>query len=109
MSQYFSYLPNIKVRKTGYRQDSTSPYINAKNLFRRVKIRDELDDIILGFEKYYIKNSERPDQLAQKFYNDTKYDWVILLCNEITNLYNDWPMNEYELTEYYKEIQFYKS
>ena len=100
MSTYFSYLPNVNIRKTGYRADSTSPYINAKNIFRRIKIRSELDDIILGFEKYYVRNNERPDQLAQKFYNDTKYDWVILLCNEITNLYNDWPMNEYELTEY---------
>ena len=51
MSTYFSYLPNINVRQTGYRQDSGSPFVNAKNLFRRVKIRDELDDIILGFEK----------------------------------------------------------
>ena len=100
MSNYFSYLPNINIRQTGYRQDSGSPYVNAKNIFRRVKIRDELEDIILGFEKYYIQNAERPDQLAQKFYNDTKYDWVILLCNEITNLYNDWPMNEHELTQY---------
>ena len=100
MSTYFSYLPNINVRQTGYRQDSGSPFVNAKNIFRRVKIRDELDDIILGFEKYYIQNSERPDQLAQKFYGDTKYDWVILLCNEITNLYHDWPMDEYELTNY---------
>ena len=100
MSTYFSYLPNINVRQTGYRQDSTSPYVNAKNIFRRVKIRDELDSIILGFEKYYIQNAERPDQLAQKFYSDTKYDWVILLCNEITNLYHDWPMSEHELSQY---------
>jgi len=102
MSKYFTYLPEVNIRKTGFRNDSTSPYYRAKNLFRRIKIRDNLTDIILGFEKYYIKNGERPDQLSQKFYGTTQYDWVILLCNNIINIYQDWPVTETELYEIVK-------
>lgn len=103
MSRYFKYLPDVNIRKTGFRSDSESPYIRAKNLFRRIKIRDNLTDIVLGFEKYYIKNGERPDQLSQKFYGSTKYDWVILLSNNIINIYNDWPVTEHELYEIIKK------
>ena len=62
-----------------------------KNLFRRVKIRDDLSDVILGFEKYTIQNNERPDQVAQKVYGNVNYDWVVLLVNNIINVYDEWP------------------
>ena len=67
MSTYFSYLPNINVRQTGYRQDSGSPFVNAKNIFRRVKIRDELDDIILGFESITFKTLKDQINLLRSF------------------------------------------
>ena len=59
----------------------------AKNLFRRIKIRDDLQDVILGFEKYTIQNNERPEQIADKVYGNVNYDWVVLLVNNIINIF----------------------
>ena len=100
MANYFSYLPDVFVRTTSYRTGSTDPYIMAKNLFRRIKIRDDLQDVILGFEKYTIENNERPEQIADKVYGNVNYDWVILLCNNIINVYDEWPMSEQEMYNY---------
>ena len=100
MANYFSYLPDVFVRTKSYRTGTNDPYVLAKNLFRRIKIRDDLSDVILGFEKYTIKNNQRPDQVADEVYGNVNYDWVILLVNNIINVYDEWPMTEQELYNY---------
>ena len=97
---YFSYLPNVQVRTSSYRTNNVDPYKLAKNIFRRIKIRENLDDIILGFNQYTIKNNQRPDQVALDVYGTMSYDWVVLLTNNIINLYDEWPMSEDELERY---------
>ena len=100
MSHYFSYLPNVKVRVSSFRRNNVEPFVAAKNIFRRVKIRDKVQDSILGFEQYSVGNNERPDQVANELYGDPELDWVVLLCNNIINIYNEWPMSEQELYAY---------
>lgn len=100
MSNYFKQLPNVYVRTSSYRQNSVDPYVLAKNIFRRIAIRENLEDIILGFTQYTVKNNDRPDQVALEYYESMQYDWVVLLCNNIINIYDEWPMNEHELQNY---------
>ena len=97
---YFSNLPDVYVRTSSYRQDNVDPYTLAKNIFRRIKIREELDDVILGFSQYTIKNNQRPDEVAGEVYGDMSMDWVVLICNNIINLYEEWPMSEDEMERY---------
>ena len=47
-----------------------------------------------------MKNNQRPDQVALDIYGNMQYDWVILLCNNIINIYEEWPMSEDELERY---------
>jgi len=100
MAGYFSYLPQVYVRTSSYRTNNVDPYVLAKNIFRRIKIRENLDDIILGFTQYTIPNNTRPEQVAQEFYGVADYDWVVLICNNIINVYDEWPMTEHELYQY---------
>ena len=97
---YFEYLPDVQVRTSSYRTNNVDPYKLAKNIFRRIKIRENLDDIILGFNQYTIKNNQRPDQVSLEIYGTMEYDWVVLLTNNIINLYDEWPMSEDELERY---------
>ena len=97
---YFEYLPNVEVRVSSYRTNNVDPFKLSKNIFRRIKIRENLDDIILGFNQYTIKNNQRPDQVALAVYGDMDLDWVVLLTNNIINVYDEWPMSEDELERY---------
>ena len=97
---YFNNLPDVYVRTSSYRKDNVDPYTLAKNIFRRIKIREELDDVILGFSQYTIKNNQRPDEVAGEVYGDMGMDWIVLICNNIINLYEEWPMSEDELERY---------
>ena len=100
MSNYFSYLPNVYVRLDSIRKQGVDPYVQAKNLFRRIKIRDDLSGALLGFQQYSVQGNERPDNVAEKAYGDPKLDWVILLANNVINIYDEWPMSESELMDY---------
>ena len=99
---YFSYLPDVKVRVSSFRNNNVEPFVVAKNIFRRCKLVEDIQDAILGFQQYTIMNNQRPDQVAFEVYGDSEQDWVIFLCNNITNMYNDWPLSERELTDYVK-------
>ena len=56
------------------------------------------------FNEYYIPDGMRPDMVAQKFYGDSELDWIILLSNNITDIYTQWPKRENALNEYVANI-----
>ena len=78
----------------------SSEFIQMKNLFKRAKIRDDILDNVRFFNKYSIIGDERPDQVALKFYNDEKFDWLVLLSNNIINIRDEWPLDNDSFMNY---------
>ncbi len=101
MSNYFSKLPNLLYIDRGNKELRT--YARAKNLFRRIKIREINDDQLTNFEFYNVLDGERPDSVAFKFYNDSSLDWVILLANNILNVQSEWPLDNQTLEKHLDE------
>ena len=99
---YFKYLPKVFVRNKT-RINGSQPYELSVNIFRRIKIRDDLQGSLLGFTQYEIQDGTRPDQVAYEIYKDAGLDWVILLINNIINVNEDWPMNREDLYHYVKD------
>lgn len=98
MPKYFSYLPNIKVGSSD-KDTSLKNFIEVKNIFRRVKVRAEALRNLTYFEKYIIPGNSKPYNVSYDVYNTADYEWVILLLNDITNVYTQWPLsqNEFEM------------
>lgn len=96
---YFQQFPNVYVGE-GVKDDEPFKYRLIKNLFRRVKAREDLDQYTTLFEVYEIRDGETPSILAQKFFSDPFYDWVILLVNNITDVYSQWPKDNESLSNY---------
>ena len=69
-----------------------SDYTTVKNLFKRGKLREDIFQETTFFEKYSIEGDDRPDNVAKKVYGDSSYDWVVLLSNNIINIYEEWPL-----------------
>jgi hypothetical protein len=80
-----------------------SDYITVKNLFKKGKLREDIFQNLAFFTKYKVIGSERPDQVAEKFYGDSTLDWVILLCNNIVNVQTEWPLSQESLDNYLLE------
>ena len=67
--------------------NNLTKYTRSKNIFTRVKIRDEIFQNLMYFEKYIILADERPDNIARSFYGEAEYDWLVLLSNNILNFW----------------------
>ncbi len=96
---YFSQLPNIYVGE-GITDDEGFKYRLVKNLFRRTVTRIDLDKYITLLEPYSIGDHETAALLAGEMYGDIYLDWIILLVNNITDVYEEWPKNVNELQTY---------
>ena len=64
------------------------------DLMTRVKVRDKVIDEISLYDKYDVPSGERPEDTAFKHFGSSQYHWVVLLTNNITDVYYDWPMSE---------------
>ena len=97
---YFRELPDFDYQSPFSSRNSSTEYVRVKNLFRRVKLRDDLQNVFTIFDKYYIPDEVRPEQVADELYNDPGLDWVVLLTAGITNVRDQWPLPSRELYNY---------
>ena len=103
MSNYFRKLPNLDYPSLLKTKQSNTDYVETKNLFRRVKIREDLFSNFVVFDQYKVIGDERPDNVAEKVYGDDNLDWVILMSNNIIDVKNEWPMTQSDLSTYINE------
>ena len=94
---YFDEFPDILLPSFVDGRTSSSDLVRSKNLFKRAKIRDDFFSIATVFDLYTIDGDDRPDNVAKKLYGDSNLDWVVLLSNNIINVRDEWPMNQYDL------------
>ena len=97
---YFNHIPNVAVASHLPNKRSSSEYIIAKNIFRRVKILNSLSDKVSLFNKYEIYEGDRPDTVANELYGNSSLDYVVILSANITNIRDEWPLSNYHLYQY---------
>jgi len=97
---YFRELPDIAYQSNLQHKISSKEYVAIKNLFRRVKIRDSIQDRATLYSKYTILQGQRPDTIAEKFYGSSDLDWVVVLSANITNIRDQWPLSNKDLYIY---------
>ena len=97
---YFRELPNLEYQSPFSDRLSDSSYVLAKNIFRRMKIRDDLQNIFTIFNKYQIVDGVRPDNVAEELYGNSEYDYVVTITANITNIRDQWPITSKELYDY---------
>ena len=97
---YFRELPNLQYQSPYSNRISSESYITAKNIFRRMKIRDDLKNIFSVFNKYEINDGDRPDNVAKELYGKSSFDWVVLITANIVNVRDEWPLSSKELYDF---------
>lgn len=98
---YFRNLSNFDyISQDSEEQGVFQSYTPVKNLFRRMKIREDIFNNLIYFTNYKIVGDERPDQVAKKIYDDETLDWIILISNNILNVRDEWPFPQNLFDEY---------
>ena len=100
---YFRELPDLLYPSFMKDKTSSLEYIKVKNMFRRVKLRDDLQNSFTMFDKFQIPEGSRPETVAEQIYGSPEFDWVVILTAGIINIRNEWPLSNSELYEYASE------
>jgi len=74
------------------------------NVTARYKIRDILKNKVAIYYDYIVKDGDRPDNIAFKYYEDETLDWLIYLVNDIIDPYYDWPLDQDAFNKYIRTL-----
>ena len=97
---FFRELPNLLYPSFLPEKTSSLDFIEVKNIFRRVKLRNDLFNNFTIFEKYQIPERARPDTVAEEILGSANFDWIILTVAGIINVRNEWPLSNRDLYNY---------
>ena len=95
---YFSKFPLM-----AYDMAGTKKYKLLPDILRRVKLRQGVRTGSFLFDNYDVSDGERPEDIAFKYYGDAELHWVILMTNNITDRYYQWPLTQPQFQEYIKD------
>ena len=95
---YFDTFPKILYDSKGNGQVKI-----VTNLLKRVAIRTKVKNNTSLFDTYTVQNGDTPESIADKLYDDPELHWVVLMVNDITDRYHQWPMYEQQFNTYVSE------
>jgi hypothetical protein len=101
---YFRELPNLEYQSFLSSSSGSDEYLLVKNVFRRVKLRDDLQNVFTIFNKYQIQEGARPDTVAEELYGSSQYDWVVLIGAGIVNVRDEWPLADRDIYRYSEQL-----
>jgi len=92
---YFSRFPLMT-----YDVAADGKYKLLPDILKRVELRSGLRSSAFMFEKYDVKDGEKPEDVAFKWFGDPEYHWVILMTNNVTDRYYQWPLSQPQFQEH---------
>lgn len=91
----FDKISNIK-----YDITNTGKVVDSKNIFRFAYILDSYKEAPSNYIQHTLKSSETIEELALKYYGNPNYAWVILMYNDILDVYEELPKDDSTFREY---------
>lgn len=98
MSNFFDKFPLVR-----YTVDKQlfSEFDTVRNILFRVGIiKGVMEQNVDAYYYYAIRDSDRPETLAERIYGDGEAHWIILYANNIFDPYYDWPMEAKAFEKY---------
>ena len=77
-----------------------SDYLLVKNIWRRAQILVEYKSQVTLFTEENVRDGERPEDIATRLYQNPFYNWTILVMNDITDVYSQWPRSVQQLQDF---------
>ena len=74
--------------------------MESKNIFRFAYILDSYKDDPKNYLVHSIESGQTMENISSQYYGDSKYSWVILMYNNILDVYEELPKNQNTLSEY---------
>ena len=86
-----------------YDMKNNNQYKLLPNILKRVKLRAAIKSGVFLFDKFDVPMGDKPEDVAFKFYGDAELHWVILMTNNVTDRYYQWPMTQPQFQEFLED------
>ena len=93
MAEFFDQFPKVRYNLDPS-SDRLKEYDFPLNIFVRFGFLSESFDSSFFYYEYVIKDTDKPEILAEKIYNDPEAHWIILLANKMIDPLYDWPLTD---------------
>ena len=90
MSKYFTNFPIIQYQEK-----------RVRDISRRSKVRESILNDPYIYLPFTIREGEKPEDIARLYYGSVNDTWIVLLANNITDPYYQWPMSDIEFNQYF--------
>lgn len=97
MSEFFDKFPLVPYNIKGL---SLPQYNMPTNILVRVGIISDVLDNVFNYYEYTIREGDRPEILAEKYYGEPEAHWLILLTNRYYDPLYDWPLDYRTFNKY---------
>lgn len=85
---------------TYYSLDDIKSVQVVTNILLRVVFNDSIKNNLSLFDEYDIREGDTPEIVADLFYNNPQFHWIILHMNDILDPRFDWPLTSNNLIKY---------
>lgn len=95
--RYFQTLPTVN------RYYNNNDYNTVTNILTRAYLLPQLQNNIQLFYQYNVKDSDRPEIIAHKYYNDINKYWLVMFANGMFDPIHDWPLSSQNFLVYLQD------
>ena len=96
MAKFFNYFP-----KTIYTSNTAVGGLDTvTNIIARFGFEKKLKENSSAFYKYSVQDSDTPEIIAHKFYENSERHWIVLMFNDIIDPQFDWPLKYENFIKY---------
>jgi len=88
---YFEKMENINYSFPGL------PDLEMVDIFRRVKFTDKTLEEAQNFVEVLVPEGSRPDDVARSYYGSSKYWWLVLFSNSMSDVNSEWPKSQSQI------------
>ena len=94
---YFNKFPTVEydIRGDGITTTMT-------DITRRVRVSSKAKLSTVEYDYYDVIDGQTPEFIADRYYGDVGLHWLVLMTNDIIDVYNDWPMSVQRFENYVK-------
>jgi len=73
------------------------PDLEMMDIFRRVKFTDKTLQETQNFVAVLVPEGSRPDDIARTYYGSSRYWWLVLFSNNMSDVNSEWPKSQSQI------------
>jgi hypothetical protein len=92
--------PTVTISTPYSAQETQTKALILTDITRNIRFRRDVLANITVYDYYDIIDGETPEIVAEKFYGNAQYHWIVMLVNERYDYLKEWPLTQPNLDQY---------